>query len=132
MDTYSVGAGTALIKFACDVNTFGLARSRALVTDEARTTIYWTDVSTDASGDITKIPMTDATTLTGKLLLVLTEISLAIFTDPNERKTEAERLTALYYLEGGPSGLMKFFPDQIVPNDDYTKVIVTKQIPLIS
>ncbi|SEW24378.1 hypothetical protein [Chitinophaga arvensicola] len=131
MDSYQVGAGLDLVKFACDVNTFGLARSRALVTDEGRTTIYWTEVSTDASGDITRAPITDATTLPGKQLLVLTEISLAIFTDQNQRKTESERLTALYYLEGGPLGFTKFFPDQVVPNEDYTKVIVTKQILLI-
>jgi hypothetical protein len=131
MDSYQIGAGTDLIKFACDVNTFGLARSRALVTDEGKTTIYWTDVSTDASGDITRAPITEAVTLPGKQLLVLTEISLAIFTDQNERKSEAERLTALYYLEGGAQGFTKFFPDQVVPNDDFTKVIVTKQILLI-
>ena len=130
MDTYNVGAGSNPIKFSADITTFGLARSRAIVVNPD-STAGATLVSTDASGDIPRSILDIASNLSGKKLMVLTEISLAVIPSLDDRKAEYGKIVFECTLEGGTDVLKKYpAPDNKTVNTDYTKVMLVKEIAL--
>ena len=130
METYKVGNGDQPIKLAVDIDTLGLAASRAIVlivasTDTGKAVAH----SKDATGDIAKKIIGKASELEGKRLSVFTRIDL-IGTD-EERKREAERTTATYQLEGGIDGNLKFGDSRKIVNDEFTRIFLHKPIDLI-
>ncbi len=132
MDTYQTGDSSAKIKFATDVETWAMARTRALVIDVRSEKVVVSAASADATGDIPRSDLAPASLLNGKLLSVWTEIRLDIFPELEERKRQLHNTSVDYLLEGGVDGAKTFKPDSVVPLADYTKAIISKKIQLIS
>ena len=107
-NTYKIGGSIGPIAMEADINTIGLAASRAIVLDVAGTD-NGTAVahSVDATGDISKQSIGDFKSLKGKRLSVFTKIALT-GSDANARKTEANNLTGTYALDGGDDGFQSY------------------------
>ncbi len=130
MSTYKVGNGQQQIKFAADIDTFGLAASRAitvnLATNDPAVTVGH---SLDATGDIPRKEIGTADSLAGKRLAILTKIDLV--GDEDARKKESKRLTAKYFLDNGAAGYKVFDDPEKTISDDFFSVILYKEIDLI-
>lgn len=131
MDTYQTGNTPTQIKFATDVETWAMARSRALAIDMHSEKVVASVASLDATGDIPRADFATASLLNGKLLSVWTEVRLDIFPDLAERKKQLKNTVVTYLLEGGTGGSKTFEPDKVVPLEDYRKAIISKRIQLL-
>ena len=131
MSTYQVGDGPTQIKLAVDLDTVGLAASRALVLDlNSSDPSITVGKSLDATGDIPRKDIGTAASLKNKRLSILTKIDL-IAGSTADKKRESERLTMKYILEDGSQGHAAFTdPDKIVA-DDFSTVILFKEVDLI-
>ncbi len=104
MNTYQVGSGAANILLAADINTVGLAATRAIVlvvtgTDAGTPVAH----SVDATGDISEQSIGQPAKLKGQRLSIFTKIDL-LGTDAPTRQLEAQNIGATYTLSGGDSG----------------------------
>jgi len=129
MSTYNVGKGSQQIRLAVDIDTIGLAASRAIAVDlnstDPATPVAHSD---NATGDIAQKQIGTAKVLKNKRLSVLTKIDL--IGDLDSRKKESERISGKYILDDGKDGHMVFDdPDKVVA-DDFTTVILFKQVDL--
>src|SRR4051812_34529729 len=101
MNSYQVGSGTNNIILAADINTVGLAASRAIVLvvsgNDPGTPVAH---SVDATGDIQTQSIGQPATLKGQRLSVFTKIDL-LGPDAATRQQEAQNLGATYTLSGG-------------------------------
>ena len=130
MSTYKVGNGSKQITLAADIDTFGLAASRAIVLDihtsDPETTVGH---SVDATGDISRVDIGVCDSLKNKRLSVMTKIDLV--GDLPARKKEAQRLGAKYILDDGPEGSKSFSDPQKIISGDFMTVILFKTVDLI-
>jgi hypothetical protein len=132
MDTYQVGNGAQEIKLAVDINTLGLAASRAIVLDLSSPAPGVTvGVSSNATGDILERGIGAADSLKNKRLSILTKIDL-IGGDPTANRAESERLTGAYILNHGAQGIKVFDTPQKTVADDFSSVVLFQIIDLIS
>ena len=131
MSTYTTGTSSNTIFVTADVNTGGLAHTRAAVrTPGPGSTIITSKTSVDATGDIRRADMGTAERCAGNCLVIATEISLSILPQ-DEREEEYKRLTATYCMEGGTEGQKEFpEPDDKEPSNDFSVVILRKIIHL--
>lgn len=130
MDTYKVGEGPQQIKLAVDVTTIGLAGSRASAGKPGGSPVAVAH-SIDVTGDIPITEIGEAKSLKGCTLVISTLIDLKIIGDKEARKAESDRINGKYILDNGTDGHKVFDkPDKKMPNDDYTTVILLKQINL--
>jgi hypothetical protein len=114
---YSIGTSRNGVSLEADINTIGVATSRA-VTIQLTNAYYATEVacSTDATGEIPKQIIGDYSLLKGNYLSVLTKISLA-GNDAAARAAEAMSIKATYILEGGEAGTQVYNNPIITYND---------------
>jgi hypothetical protein len=129
MSTYDVGKGSQQIRLAVDIDTIGLAASRAIIVDlnsadPAKPVAH----SENATGDIAQKQIGTAKGLKNKRLSILTKIDL--IGDPGDLKKECERITGKYILDDGKEGHVVFNDPQKVVADDFSTVILFKQIDL--
>ncbi|MEP7239038.1 MAG: hypothetical protein ABI685_14260 [Ferruginibacter sp.] len=129
MSTYNVGKGSQQIRLAVDIDTIGLAASRAIVVDLNSTDPAVPVAHSDnATGDIAQKQIGKPKALKAKRLSVLTKIDLIGSED--ERKKESERISAKYILDDGKDGHVVFDDGVKVVADDFTTVILFKQVDL--
>jgi hypothetical protein len=77
MVSYLVGNGTQQIKMAVDIDTFGLAASRAVVFDIAtQDPSNKVGCSTNATGDISQTQIGQTVSMQNKRLSIITKIDL--------------------------------------------------------
>jgi len=129
--SYDVGKDTNAISLMADVDTVGLAASRASVidlvaTDPARAVAH----SVNATGDIAEQEIGGAKTLKNKQLSILTKIDLIGDEESNEK--ECKRISVKYYLDGGKDGYLYFDDPLKVVADDFSTVFLLMQIDLIA
>jgi len=119
MNDYNVGNGLDTIQLTVDINTVGLAATRAIVI-KVNSTDPGTSVahSNDATGDVQRQPI-NKIPLKGMRLSVFTKIDIT-GADKETRKKEYERLTGKYVLEGSADG-MKSFTEPIKTSDSNFK-----------
>jgi hypothetical protein len=132
MDTYNVGNGSQQISLTADIDTRGLAASRAIVVD-LNSTAAGKPVahSIDATGDISLKQIGSAFSLKGKRLSVFTKIDL-LGDDKDTRKKEYERLGGTYTVSGGPDGSQAFTnPTKTLIDENYLSLFVNQLIDLI-
>lgn len=131
MEIYQVGNGLQQIKMAVDIDTFGLAASRAVVFDMATDDpSHNVGCSTNATGDISQTPIGQATSLQNKRLSVLTKIDL--IGDASFKQKESERLGGKYILDDGTDGHKVFDnPEKTIAND-FSSVILSMYIDFIA
>jgi len=130
VDTYKVGNNIHAIELMVDISTHGLAGTRANVRKPSEPPIAVAH-SRDVTGDVHPKNIGAANNLEGSVLVISTLIDLKILGDLDARKDEFERITAQYVLDDGPDGRIVFDkPDSIQPSNDYTIVILFKQIQL--
>ena len=127
--SYDVGIDTSQISLMVDIDTVGLAATRAIVldlntTDPAKPVGH----SENATGDIREVSIGTGKQLKNKLLSVLTKIDLIGDADAN--KKESERLSGKYYLDGGKDGYIYFDAPVKVIADDNSRVILNMEIDL--
>ena len=132
MDTYQVGTNSPNIVLNVDVDTIGMAATRANKRPSGAGGAGTAEAaSVDATGDITNAPLGGAASLEGNTLTVATAIQL--FGDAKERKAEFNRLTATYALSGGDEGVKVFpTPDLKLHNTDFSRATLVKSIKLIA
>jgi hypothetical protein len=118
-NTYNIGNSTSQITLEADINTVGLAATRAFVLDVAGTDPGTAVAhSNDASGNLPPQPIGDFNLLKGKRLTVFTKISLT-GSDATTRATEAQSVSGIYILSGGDDGTQTFTnttSDYVDPN----------------
>jgi len=103
-ETYNIGASTAQITLKLDINTIGLAASRAFYLDAASTATGTAVAhSVDATGDIDTTEVGDYTILKGMRLATFTMIALT-GADAVARQSEADACTAECTVNGGDDG----------------------------
>jgi hypothetical protein len=130
MSTYKVGNGNKQITLAADINTFGLAASRAIILDINTTDPEITvGNSVDATGDISRTDIGTCDTINGKRLSIMTKIDL--IGDLEARKKNAESTGAKYFLDEGADGHKSFSDPLKEVSQDFTTVILFKTIDLI-
>lgn len=107
-NTYNIGSITNQISLEADIDTVGLAASRAIVLD-VNGTDRGTAVahSVDATGAIAEQNIGDKSTLKGLRLSVFTKITLT-GDDATGRATEADAIGGTYKLNGGDDGAKTF------------------------
>ncbi len=129
MSNYRVGSGSSQITLEVDINTFGLAASRAIVlnilSNDPETTVGH---SLNATGDIPRKDIGSRDFLVGKRLSIMTKIDL--LGSLAERKKEAERLTAKYILHQGPDGPLSVSDPMKVIAKDFKTVILYREFDL--
>ena len=131
MDTYNIGDGSQQIQLTVDINTIGLAGSRANAGKPGGTPVAVAH-SVDVTGDIPNSNIGDAKNLKGSTLVISTLIDLKIVGDKNARKAESDRINGKYILDNGIDGHKLYDqPDKKMPNADYTTVILLKQFNLL-
>jgi hypothetical protein len=131
MDLYKVGSGIQAIELSVDITTHGLAGTRANVRKKGEAPMAVAH-SVDVTGDIHPQDIGAANNLGGGILVISTLIDLKILGDLEARKDEFDRIEAQYILDDGPDGRIVYDkPDSIQPSNDYTVVILLKQIQLI-
>jgi hypothetical protein len=129
MITYNVGNSTKQIKLTVEIDTVGLAASRASLLD-----LNSTDPSTsvahsgNATGDIPQTNIGQANKIKNMQLSVLTKIDL--IGDLDFRKKESARITGSYELENGQEGHMIFGEPEKVVSDDFVTVFLLMEINL--
>lgn len=131
MDTYNTGTGTQQISLAVDIDTIGLAASRAIVVDVIAGTGVSVAHSVDATGDIALVAIGSAGSLQGKRLTIFTRIDL-LGPDIGERKKEFNRLSGSYSLNGGQGGNQNYKSlDKSAIDSSYVTIILNESIDLI-
>jgi hypothetical protein len=131
MGTYKVGTGSQKIGLMVDIDTFGLAASRASVIDiSTEDPSVSVGHSADATGDIQTVEIGTPQFLARKRLAVFTKIDLV--GDPETRKKESERLGGKYILEHGADGRMVFTNADKTINGDFSSVLLYFEIDLIA
>ena len=131
MDTYNTGAGAQQVSLAVDIDTIGLAASRAIVVDVIAGTGVSVAHSVDATGDIALVVIGSAGSLQGKRLTIFTRIDL-LGPDINERKKEFNRLSGSYSLSGGLGGNQNYKSvDKSAIDSSYVTIILNESIDLI-
>jgi hypothetical protein len=129
MDSYKAGSGPQQIVLTVDIDTFGLAATRAVVVDMQSTDPGNTvAVSDNATGDIPPAPIGSADSLKGKRLSVFTKIDL--LGDEASRKKEIKRLSGTYILDNGIDGHKVFGKPEKIVTDDLFTVFLHKKIDL--
>jgi len=129
MSTYKVGIQSQQIKLSVDINTFGLAASRAIVLDMASTAPGITVAkSQNATGDIPRKNIGTAVMLANKRLSILSKIDLVGSDEDNE--LEAGRVGAKYILDDGEEGHIEFDDPVKKIAADFSTVILFKVIDL--
>ena len=124
MATYQVGDGTQQINLAVDIDTFGLAASRAIVFDTATNDpTHKVGCSTTATGDIPQTPIGQAMLLQNKQLSVITKIDLN--GDASFKQKESARLGGKYILDDGLDGHQVFDNPEKTVADDFSSVILS-------
>lgn len=130
MDTYKVGNGTFQITLIADIDTIGLAASRAIVIDlNVPGPGLPVAHSQDATGDIPQTEIGSADLVRNKRLSILTKIDL--IGDEAARKAESERLTGKYTLNGGEESLKVFTAPIKTVHNNFSTVFLHKPIDLI-
>ena len=130
MDTYQVGNGTQQINLAVDINTLGLAASRAIVLDLSSPAPALTvGVSSNATGDIQEKEIGTGDSLKNMRLSILTKIDL--IGDQESNRTESERLTGIYSLNSGAEGFKMFDKPEKTVAADFSSVVLFQIIDLI-
>jgi hypothetical protein len=131
MSTYKIGNGSKQITLAVDIDSFGLAASRAILVDvntnDPEVTVGH---SADATGDIARTDIGLCDALKNKRLSIMTKIDL--IGSPGNRKKEADRLSGKYILDDGAEGTKSFSDAEKIISDDVTTVILYKEIDLIA
>ena len=131
MDTYQVGNGTQEIDLAVDIDTFGLAASRAIVLDlNSSDPAVTVGVSSNATGDIEEKEIGTADSLKGKRLSILTKIDL--IGDQASNTAESERLAGIYSLNNGAEGFKVFDTPEKTVAADFSSVVLFQIIDLIT
>lgn len=131
METYQVGTGNQQVKLAVDIDTFGLAASRAIIFDPNSTEpSINVGTSANASGDISQTQIGLAASLQKKRLSVLTKIE--IIGDVEFKRKECQRLSGKYILDDGSEGHKVFNNPEKTVADDFSGVVLTILIDLIS
>jgi hypothetical protein len=103
-DIYNIGSSTGQISLEADINTIGLAASRAIVLDTIGTDPGTAVAhSVDATGSIAEQNIGDNTALKGMRLSIFTKISLT-GSDAVSRATEVAAIGGSYTLDGGDDG----------------------------
>ena len=128
---YNLGKDSNEIKFMVDLDSTGLAATRAIVidlnsSDPAEAVAH----SENATGDIAEKIIGDGKKLKGKMLSVLTKIDLV--GDVAANKKECERLSAKYYLDGGADGHIYFNDPRKRVAADFSRVVLNMEIDLTS
>jgi hypothetical protein len=127
--SYDVGGDTSQISLMVDIDTIGLAATRAIVLDLSTTDpAVPVGHSENATGDIKEGNIGTGKQLKGKLLSVLTKIDL--IGDAAANKTESERLSGKYYIDGGKDGYIYFDAPVKVIATDFSRVILNMEIDL--
>jgi hypothetical protein len=130
MDTYQVGNGAQQINLAVDINTLGLAASRAIVLDLSSPAPALTvGVSTNATGDIQEREIGTPDSLKNMRLSILTKIDL--IGDQVSNSAESERLTGIYSLNNGVEGFKMFDKPEKTIAADFSSVVLFQIIDLI-
>ena len=134
MDTYKAGSEFAQIMLSANINTIGLAGSRAtlFVPGSGYPSIAVAH-SVDATGDIPVSPIGISNTLTGKRISIMSKIDLSIIGDLEARQKEFNHLSVSYFLEGG-SELSKEFSadtDDLTHAENYMTALIYKAIDII-
>ncbi len=130
MSTYQVGEGIGDILLEVDVNTIGLAASRAIILivnsiDPSNAVAH----SENASGDIAKTPIGKADKIKGKRLSILTKVNL--LQSIIENKIEANRASVTYLLNNGLNGKQIYSnPTKAISSDNST-IVFSQNIDLI-
>jgi hypothetical protein len=131
MNTYKVGNTTKQIELEVDIDTFGLAASRAVVLKPGiPSSIVSVAHSANATGDIKRVKIGAAKSLIDKKLSIITKIDL-VGNDEDANKSECERLGGIYILDKG-TGEEKTFdnPEKTIAND-FTSVLLYLEVNLI-
>jgi hypothetical protein len=129
-DTYQTGQSNSSIKMIVDIDTFGLAATRAIVVDLSSTAPgVSVGVSSDATGDIKERSIGISKDLSGKQLSIFTKIDL--LGSEADNKKEAERLTGRYFLSGGTEENKMFDSPEKGVAQDFSSVVLLKLIDLI-
>ncbi len=126
MDEYKVGNGSQQIKHATDITTDALAASKASAVFPSSPA----GQSENATGDIPRQDIGQASTLRGKILRIATKIDLSIFPDQAAKKKEIDAIDAKYILEFGEDGYKVFDIPEKQVLDDFNTVILFKEIQL--
>ena len=130
MSTYKIGNGSKQITLAVDIDSFGLAASRAIIVDlNTNDPVITVGHSVDATGDITRTDIGLCDSLKNKRLSIMTKIDLIGSLD--SRKKEAARLNAKYILDEGVEGSKSFSDAEKIISDDVTTVILYKEVDFI-
>jgi hypothetical protein len=130
MSTYKIGNGPKQITLAVDVDSFGLAASRAIIVDvNTDDPVITAGHSVDATGDIARTDIGRCDALQNKRLSIMSKIDL--IGSLETRKKEAARLSAKYILDEGAEGSKSFSDGEKIIADDVTTVILYKEIDLI-
>ena len=130
MATYQVGNGTQQIKMAVDIDTFGLAASRAVVFDIAtQDPSHKVGCSTNATGDISQTQIGQAESMQNKRLSVLTKIDL--IGDASFKQKESVRLGGKYIIDDGLGGHQVFDNPEKTISTDFSSVILSMDIDFI-
>ena len=131
MNTYNAGTGPQQISLAVDIDTIGLAASRAIVVDVIAGTGAAVAHSVDATGDIALVAIGSASSLQGKRLTVFTRIDL-LGPDINERKKEFNRLSGSYSLSGGQAGNQNYKSvDKTAIDNTYVTIFLNQNIDIL-
>lgn len=130
MDTYIAGDGPQNIALTVDISTIGLAGTRANISKPGVPPISVAH-SVDVTGDIQTTNIGSANSLNGNILTISTLVDLKIIGDLEARKKEYDIIRSTYILEKGIDGHKVYdVPDNKVPANDYSTVVLVKQIIL--
>ena len=127
--SYSAGKDQNRISLMVDIDTIGLAATRAIVVDlQTEDPAEAVGHSENATGDIPEKDIGTAKKLKGKLLSILTKIDL--IGDEEANKKECARLAGKYYLDGGKDGYVYFDDPRKTVAADFSRVILNMEIDL--
>jgi hypothetical protein len=127
MATYQLGDGDDLVTLIVDINTVGLAASRAIVIQVSPTSLGVAVAnSVNASGDISRKNIGDRNNLKNKRLSILTKIDL--WGDRQQREDQFNSITATYAVNGGIQGLTVFQTPQRSVDSDFRSVLLHQAV----
>lgn len=129
MDTYRIGNDQQHIRLALDVNTIGLAASRAIVIQTNPHSQVPVAHSMNATGDIFLTGIGTSATLQNKRLSIFTQVNL--WGNDNQRRDQYNNISTIYSLEGGSEGQKTFNSPMINVDQNYNVVFILKYIDLI-
>ncbi|MCZ4222168.1 hypothetical protein [Pedobacter rhodius] len=131
MGTYKTGDGQTEISLSVDINTLGLAASRAIVLlisdpSSAKAVAH----SENATGDIAKKIIGTSNGLQNRRLSILTKVDL-LDSDLEQRKAQYNNITANYVLSGGTDGSVTFNTPLKSVDAKYKTALIHQPIDLI-